>query len=224
MRNLDLDNIANLDESFSGFSNLDIYTKNDTYSNVDGGDGNEDSVEDEGEASEESVPSQDLPKFRQLVKSKKLELKSQYGKGHFDNRSESTRECKKIGWGRYAQEVCANVPHIRVVWVSGWRAKWKEFKRQGGLSQLKQMALGARPLPTTIPFTPTATPIKATATTPTTDSQDTTNTTESNSGKISEGEKDGTTFGINSIAFYSGIGISTLVIGFLIFKIIKNKK
>ncbi len=51
---------------------------------TDGGDGDEDSTEYENEDSEiGGIEEAQLPTFRELVKAKKNELKSQYGKGHF---------------------------------------------------------------------------------------------------------------------------------------------
>jgi hypothetical protein len=56
-----------------------------------------------------------------------------------------------------AEQVCVNVPKLRLVWVSGWRKQWREFKRNGGLEQLKLQAKGL--IPTTIE---TQTPIDET--------------------------------------------------------------
>lgn len=134
-------------------------------SGVDGGDGGDEEITDyEGEESEVGgVPSPDLPRFRDLVKGKKLELKAQYGKGHFKNESYTTRDCKNVPypcptWKEPLKvcykEVCVNVPHIRVVWVAGWRKRWREFKQQGGLAQLKQQSQGTAPVNTAPSTTP----------------------------------------------------------------------
>jgi hypothetical protein len=45
-----------------------------------------------------------------------------------------------------SEQVCINVPKLRLVWVSGWRKKWREFKRDGGLEQLKLQAKGLAPI------------------------------------------------------------------------------
>lgn len=169
---------------------------------------NEDNTEYESEESEIGDTSDtDLPKFRTLVRNKKLELKAQYGKAKIENRSVMERECKNVQipkirmvdkevcvnvpythwdsninckevcvkWNIKLQcqerenkclggfiggtrqecktvkvpegyteleEICINVPKIRFVWVSGWRKQWREFKRNGGLAQLKLQSKG----------------------------------------------------------------------------------
>lgn len=135
---------------------------------------NEDSVDAEGEEAmvDGEFTDQELPKFRQLVRAKKLEMKAQYGKAHFATR----RECKNVPYpGTCYKQVCAfgkctNVPYpctkykevcINVpYWVWGWRKKWREFKKAGGLSQLKMISkgmadissvLGSPTLPPSIP-------------------------------------------------------------------------
>lgn len=50
--------------------------------------------------------------------------------------------------GTREEEVCVNVPKLRLVWVSGWRKKWREFKRNGGLEQLKLQSKGLDVSPT----------------------------------------------------------------------------
>lgn len=57
----------------------------------------------------------------------------------------TNRECRNVPTPQVyteAEEVCVNVPKLRLVWVSGWRKKWREFKRNGGLEQLKLQAKG----------------------------------------------------------------------------------
>ena len=121
---------------------------------------NEDYTEYEGEEAETDggVEADALPKFRQLVRMKKLEMKAQYGKAHIGSRRECKqvpypgfkKQCKKVGKKNVCinvpttlyKEVCVNIP----VWVPGWRKKWREFKRSGGLAQLKMQAKGLAPL------------------------------------------------------------------------------
>jgi len=127
---------------------------NKRYSSVEGDEQeleDEESVEYEGEDTEVGVPEADLPKFRTLVKNKKLEMKAQYGKGHM--KATTKQECNtvKVPCPTFSQpfktcdkRVCVNVPSVQ--WVWGWRKKWREFKQQGGLAQLKQQAKGLAPV------------------------------------------------------------------------------
>lgn len=133
---------------------------------------NEDNTEYEGEESEIGDTSDtDLPKFRTLVRNKKLELKAQYGKARIERTTkevcinvpytnwDSNINCKEVcvkwNWKFECQErqnkclggfiggtrrECTNVP--RFSWVSGWRKQWREFKRNGGLAQLKLQSKG----------------------------------------------------------------------------------
>lgn len=97
-------NADDLDESITG-----------KYFGADGDtvgeDGDEESNEYESEDSEVGgVDSSDLPRFRDLVKAKKLELKAQYGKGYFDNQSSTSRECKNVQVPEpYTDRECKNV-------------------------------------------------------------------------------------------------------------------
>jgi hypothetical protein len=149
---------------------------------------NEDYVEPEGEESQIGDTSQtDLPKFRDLVRAKKSELKSQYGKAHIEK---TTREvCTNVPYTTWDSNIncasvcvkwnyklecteratkclggftggtnrqCVNVPHF--AWVSGWRKKWREYKRDGGLVELKMMSKGLLPLDSQQPPTLEPTP------------------------------------------------------------------
>ena len=97
-------------------------------SSYNGEDGDEDMTEYENEAGEIGGISEiALPTFRQLVKSKKLNLKATYGKGYYYD---------KFGDGKAPK------------WIPGWRKKWREFKQAGGLAQLKLQAMGEQPIPT----------------------------------------------------------------------------
>lgn len=186
----------NLDNELLNADGLDTsvskrYSQDYSYSSADGEspDGDEESVEYEYEDSEVGgVEPADLPKFRSLVRAKKVALKNQYGKGHFKNESSTSRECKtiKVPQGytdrqcrtilrkevcvnvpkvrMVDKEVCVNVPHVKIVWVSGWRKKWKEFKQAGGLKDFKAQSKGLAPL---TPSVPTSTPTPASAPTPT---------------------------------------------------------
>lgn len=150
------------DRPFIEFSNVkgldDSITNVDYFSSADGEDGDEEMTEYESEETEVEggVEQSDLPRYRDLVRAKKLELKAQYGKGHFDNQSTTTRQCKNVPYPCPTlrqplkicyKEVCINVPQIKVVWIAGWRRRWNEFKRAGGLAQLKQQAKGTAPIP-----------------------------------------------------------------------------
>lgn len=181
----------NLDNELLNADGLDTsvskrYSQDYSYSSADGEspDGDEESVEYEYEDSEVGgVEPADLPKFRSLVRAKKVALKNQYGKGHFKNESSTSRECKtiKVPQGytdrqcrtilrkevcvnvpkvrMVDKEVCVNVPHVKIVWVSGWRKKWKEFKQAGGLKDFKAQSKGLAPLSPVVPApTPTTNP------------------------------------------------------------------
>ncbi|HRG36896.1 MAG TPA: hypothetical protein PK289_00030 [Bacteroidia bacterium] len=116
---------------------------------------NEESVEPDAEdyTYEADMSEAQVPKYRQLVRAKKLELKAQFGKAHFTTR----KECKNVPtpttcYKKVAgvnvpypcmknKEVCITIP----TWVWGWRKKWREFKNAGGLAQLKMVAKGMAP-------------------------------------------------------------------------------
>lgn len=128
-------------------------------------DGDEAEYEDEeyteyeneaGEIPEEEFTDEELPKFRHLVRAKKLEFKAQYGKAHLKTWTTSERKClgglrdvkgdgKPPFWDPNINCTNINVPHI--AWVWGWRKKWREFKQQGGLAQLKMQSKGMAPIP-----------------------------------------------------------------------------
>lgn len=150
---------------------------------------NEDSVEYEGEETDPSLGGEsfeadyEAPKYRQLVKQKKLALKAEFGKAHIGTR----RECKNLPYPGFKKEtktinypcptfkdtskkcsktitidvpttlykeVCINIP----VWVPGWRKRWRDFKKSGGLAQLKMMAKGMIPY---VPITTGIAPVSA---------------------------------------------------------------
>lgn len=132
-------------------------------SNYDEGeDGDEDMTEYEDEAGEVGGV-EDLPKFRTLVKNKKLELKNQYGKGYyvvtkrFKKKAtcvEALTDCEYREVGDRVGKITANLHPNKTKWVSGWRKKWREFKQAGGLAQLKLQARGVIPIPTAPSITP----------------------------------------------------------------------
>jgi len=130
---------------------------------------NEEYTEYENEAfgfPEEEFSETELPKFRHLVRAKKLEYKAQYGKAHIGSR----RECKNVPYPSTCykkvygvnvpypcsknKEVCINIP----TWVWGWRKKWREFKQSGGLAQLKMQSKGMAPIPGYTDPAPTTSP------------------------------------------------------------------
>jgi len=129
-------------------------------------DGDEDMTEYENEAGEVGGV-EDLPKFRTLVKNKKLELKNQYGKGKFKVTKEWKKTClggyydkfgdgKKLVWDPNMN--CITWQDKKRTWIPGWRRKWREFKQAGGLAQLKLQARGVIPIPTAPSITPPPTP------------------------------------------------------------------
>jgi hypothetical protein len=97
------------------------------------------------------VSDADMPTFRQLVRAKKTELKAQYGKGRFDNKTAYKRVCAGgfvdiKGDGKppiWKSDInCTNVPYPEISWIPGWRKQWRIFKRDGGLAQLKMKSRG----------------------------------------------------------------------------------
>ena len=74
---------------------------------------------------ESDIPATDLPKFRQLVRAKKLALKAQYGRGRLEI-------IYRRVWG-------VNIP-AGVRRIHGWRYYWKHYKFHGGMAQLKLQA------------------------------------------------------------------------------------
>jgi hypothetical protein len=148
----DLLNTESLDES--------ILNNTYVYSSADGEQEYEDEENTDSEPSdEEGVYEEELPKYRTLVKNKKLELKAQYGKARIVMERQCNRgipypcptkdNLRKICY----KEVCVNVPKTQ--W--GWRKKWREFKQAGGLAKLKMQARGLAPIePTVTPPTTAA--------------------------------------------------------------------
>jgi len=86
--------------------------------------GEPDTIEPTSE-DESGVPATDLPKFRQLVRAKKLALKAQYGRGRLEI-------IYRRVWG-------VNIP-AGVRRIHGWRYYWKHYKFHGGMAQLKLQA------------------------------------------------------------------------------------
>ena len=189
MKDLVLLNADGLDES--------ILNTNSIYSNADGEDDKEYEDEentDSEPSDEEGVSEQELPKFRSLVRNKKLELKAQYGKAkisigecgvqplspdikypnvlclwdcskskNYDkdccakNRQQAQKRAEqraKIDSWRQCRENNKGL----IKW--GWRKKWREFKKSGGLAQLRLQARGQAPIPP--PPAPTTTPTNTT--------------------------------------------------------------
>lgn len=162
MGQLDLLNSSGLDESI--LNAIGQMTPNFEYSSS--ADGEEAEYEDEENVEYEEtdsieaggVPEQDLPKFRQLVRAKKLDYRAKYGKAHFGKQQKCTNvkyPCPtlKSPLKMCTKKVCVDVPKF----VSGWRKEWRKFKQQGGLAQLKQQAKGASPV-----TTPVTTPVAQT--------------------------------------------------------------
>lgn len=145
------------------------------WTNADGEEEFEDeeSVEPEGEDAmvEEEFVDEELPKFRQLVRAKKMELKAQYGKAHVGTKPKVIQvpaTCYKTVSVPYPcptfrepLKTCyknSNVPYpctkdqtIQVpTWVWGWRKKWREFKQSGGLAKLKMVSKGMADISTVL--------------------------------------------------------------------------
>lgn len=185
-------------EPSSNFSNSDLddsvfYSKG-IFSSADGNEEgeyeDEDNVEYENEEYEyetmggDDIPAAELPKFRQLVRDKKLELKAQYGKAKISvfecgikplppdiahpnviclwdcSKSKHTnKDCcaknRQQAQKRAEQrdkiakwEKCRSENKGIIVW--GWRKKWREFKKAGGLAQLRMLSKGLTPPPNTV--------------------------------------------------------------------------
>lgn len=136
----------------------------------------------------DDITAAELPKFRELVRNKKLELKAQYGKAKISvfecgikplnpdlahpnvpciwdcskskhtnkdccakNRQQAQKRAdqrtKIANWER-----CRSENKGMIVW--GWRKRWRDFKRAGGLAQLRMQAKGLAPIPTPSSSTP----------------------------------------------------------------------
>jgi len=127
----------------------------------------------------DDITAAELPKFRELVRNKKLELKAQYGKAKISvfecgikplnpdlahpnvpciwdcSKSKHTnKDCcaknRQQAQKRADQRVrIANWEKCRsenkgvIVW--GWRKRWRDFKRAGGLAQLRMLSKGLTP-------------------------------------------------------------------------------
>ena len=108
--------------------------------------GEPDTIEPTSE-DESGVPATDLPKFRQLVRAKKLALKAQYGRGRLEI-------IYRRVWG-------VNVP-AGVRRIHGWRYYWKHYKFHGGMAQLKLQAqtpdISSPPPPPPPPLEPSIPP------------------------------------------------------------------
>lgn len=142
----------------------------------------EEYTEYEGEASsfpEEEFSETELPKFRHLVRAKKLEMKAQYGKAHIGTTTKTIQvpstcyrtvnvpyPCPTIKQPLKTCYRSSSVPYpctkdqtINVpIWVWGWRKKWREFKQSGGLAQLKMQSKGMAPIPGYTDPAPTTSP------------------------------------------------------------------
>ena len=155
MNSLDLLNIEDLDENITGL-----------YSSADGENEDEEYTEYENEETQvggEPMSETELPKFRILVRNKKLELKSQYGKA----RMTMVRESKNIPYPcptfreplrKCSKSITVSVPKF----VFGWRKQWRDFVKNGGLAQLRMQSKGLAPIPAPVsvqvPITSKATP------------------------------------------------------------------
>lgn len=82
-----------------------------TGDDIDDSQDDQESVEfeDSDAADAGGISDADMPSFRQLVRAKKLELKAQYGKGHFDNKTAYKRVC--AGGFNGTHQECKNLPY-----------------------------------------------------------------------------------------------------------------
>lgn len=79
--------------------------------NIDDSKDDQESVEYEDSDAVDAggVSDADMPTFRQLVRAKKTELKAQYGKGHFENKTAYKKVC--IGGFNGTHQQCKSVPY-----------------------------------------------------------------------------------------------------------------
>lgn len=117
---------------------------------TEGEDGDENSVEGEGEESGLGIEVADLPRFRQLVRKKKITLKATYGKTkwYVTEQWGCPIACGP-GVGGEANWFQAGLHPNKTRKVSGWRKQWKNFKQAGGLATLKLQSKELTPIPTT---------------------------------------------------------------------------
>ncbi|MSP70024.1 MAG: hypothetical protein EXR20_07110 [Bacteroidetes bacterium] len=133
---------------------------------TEGEDGDENSVEGEGEESGLGIEAAELPRFRQLVREKKLKLKAQYGKAYVEVTSQwNVFGIKGPGVGEKTSWQNLVLWPNKTKLVHGWRKQWKNFKSSGGLSQLKLQSKGLTPIPTTTTPPTTITPTENVPTT-----------------------------------------------------------
>ena len=138
---LELSNVQDLDTSV--LNAIGAMTPNFEYSSsAEGDEGDEDSVEDEGEVEEVGgLEESEKPKFRQLVRQKKIDFKAKYGK----KRWKVTQAFKNYQVGDTVSLATALAHPRKTVLSSGWRKQWRDFKKSGGLAQIKQYVKGLRP-------------------------------------------------------------------------------
>ncbi len=151
-------NVKSLDTVFN--FNLDSNSSvNESYLNADGDDNTGEANTTEPTADDESgVDAEDLPKYRQLVREKKIALKVQYGQGRYVVTSSFGNH--KVGDS--VSFATAQLHMNKTKWTRGFRYYWKQFKNSGGKSTLKQQAKSLTP---TTPTTPTTTTSVGTDTT-----------------------------------------------------------
>ena len=161
---VDVSNSGQLDDSILNV--IGQMTPNYEYSSSANGEEeyeDEESVEYEDSDAYEAggVEEQDLPRFRQLVRMKKLEYKAKYGKAHFGK----DRKCTNIKypcptWKKpfkiCSKEQCILIPKF----ISGWRKEWRKFKHDGGLARLKQESKGFAVTPSVNAPAPAPAPVK----------------------------------------------------------------
>lgn len=123
-----------------------------SFDDLDDSKDDQESIEYEGEESQVGAmePNKQLPCFRELVRTKKKELKDQYGRGKFQDTIKNEEKClggfvdiKGDGKGPIWNPNinCITVSYHHIAWIPGWRKEWRKFKRDGGLNAMKEQSV-----------------------------------------------------------------------------------
>lgn len=123
-----------------------------SFDDLDDSRDNQDSIEYEGEASDvgSMEETKQLPCFRELVRAKKKELKDKFGRGKFQDTIKNEEKClggfvdiKGDGKGPIWNPNinCTTISYHHIAWIPGWRREWRKFKRDGGLTAMKEQSV-----------------------------------------------------------------------------------